>query len=113
MSDSILWILPPATGHEIVAKQAEALGISRNRLLFGDFLNNHTEHLERATFANLLLDTCTFLIPFSVGYFCCSAVWHLLLTWVLNSTLWSSHNGSRFFVGWSSSHYSLGQAQNV
>eukprot|EP01116_Phalansterium_solitarium_P023276 TRINITY_DN8074_c0_g1_i3.p1 TRINITY_DN8074_c0_g1~~TRINITY_DN8074_c0_g1_i3.p1 ORF type:complete len:788 (-),score=255.24 TRINITY_DN8074_c0_g1_i3:381-2744(-) len=70
--NSVLWLLPPGSGHAVVRERARRLGVDPDRLVFaGGFLTNHTDHLLRYRSVHVLLDTA----PYGAHTTAADALW--------------------------------------
>src|SRR5690349_13602555 len=54
---SVLWLLPPASGFDLVRRRAKAAGVDPKRLILSHYSTDYPLHLKRCALAHLLLDT--------------------------------------------------------
>ncbi len=58
VKESVLWLsYMTLTARQNLYKEAEAMGIAKERLIFANKMEKHSDHLSRLSFADLFLDT--------------------------------------------------------
>ena len=54
---SVMWLLPPASGFELLRKRAKSHGVDPRRLILSHYSTDYPLHIKRCKLAHLLLDT--------------------------------------------------------